>query len=476
MSFFHAISFSFFSKEPTIPPHSSGERRQWFGECRFFRILLQTLLTISILFDGILRPDSIARASEAKLSGEPFLQETDLPVLTIDQAVGEALGKNPALARERARMARKKTLAIQAGELPDPKLVLGEQYFPISLNMGQSLLAMTTVGLRQSFSPWGKKALLRQGFLREKTASGWMLEDRKLRLVRDLRLTWMDLYRATRTETLLRSIALLWQKAFQSALARYRQGTGSESDLLFAQFQKDHLKDKEEALQVKKEENLHHLMSLMHRSQAFRIASEEPTFPIPLTESMLLARINRHPALRSSADNNAAQALRVRAARKDKIPAISVEGDYSYFMGPSLITATPNLFSVLLTMNLPVRPGQRQDQKVREEEAILESFESRREELRQKLAEEIRDSESSYRHLSRRELFFDHLLLPEARRNVEAALNDYSTGTVPMGRVLESMKKVEDAELQDLDIRVKKMKEMARLDYFRGRLQGGSNE
>lgn len=96
--------------------------------------------------------------------------------------------------------------------------------------------------------------------------------------------------------------------------------------------------------------------------------------------------------------------------------------------------------------------------------------------MRQKLAEEIRDSESSYLHLSHRELFFDHLLLPEARRNVEAALNDYSTGTVHMGRVLESMKKVEDAELQDLDIRVKKMKEMARLDYFRGRLQGGSNE
>ena len=475
MSFFHTISFFIFSKEPSITPHSSSARLQWSGEYRFFQTLLQILLTIALLF-GTSRQNSMAWADGSSLSNPPFLKEMSLPVLTIDQAVGEALGKNPALARERARMAREKTLSVQAGELPDPKLVLGEQYFPISFNMGQSLLAMTTVGLRQSFAPWGKKALLSQGFLREQTASGWKLEDRKLHLVRDVRLTWMDLYRDTRTEDLLRSIGHLWQEAFQSALTRYRQGTGSESDLLIAQFQKDNLKDKEEVLQIRREQSLHHLMSLMHRSQAFRIASEEPSFPVPLPESILLTRINHHPALKSSADKNASQALRVQAATKDKIPAFSVEGDYSYFMGPSLITATPNLFSVVLTMNLPVRPGERQDQKVQEEEAILHSFESQREELIQKFAKEIRDAETSYLHSSHRALVLDHRLLPEARRNLDAALNAYSTGTVGMERVLESMKKVEDIEIQALDIRVEKMKEMARLDYLKGLIQGGSHE
>jgi outer membrane protein TolC len=127
-------------------------------------------------------------------------------------------------------------------------------------------------------------------------------------------------------------------------------------------------------------------------------------------------------------------------------------------------------------MNLPVRPGERQDQKVQEEEADLESFEAQREELRQNFAQEIRDDEAGYRHLSHRALFFDLRLLPEAHRNAEAALNDYSTGTVHMGRVLESMKKVEDIELQALDIRVEKFKEMAKLDYLNGRLQGGSHE
>ena len=474
MSLFHTTSFFIFSKGPSITPYSS-ESLPLSGEYRFYRTLLQTLLTIALLF-GTPPQNSIAWADESSLSSPSSLKEMALPVLTIDQAVREALGKNPSLARERARMAREKTLSVQAGELPDPKLVLGEQYFPINFNMGQSLLAMTTVGLRQSFAPWGKKALLSQGFLREQTASGWKLEDKKLRLVRDIRLTWMDLYRDTRTEDLLRSIAHLWKETFQSALTRYRQGTGSESDLLIAQFQKDNLKDKKEILQIRREKSLHHLMNLMHRPQAFRIASEEPNFPVPLPESILLTRINRHPALKSSADKNASQALRVQAATKDKIPAFSVEGDYSYFMGPSLITAAPNLFSVVLTMNLPVRPGERQDQKVQEEEDILQSFESRREELRQKFAKEIRDAETSYRHSSHRALFFDHRLLPEAQRNAEAAKNAYSTGTVGMEHVLESMKKVEDVEIQALDIRVEKMKEMAKLDYLKGLVQGGSDE
>ena len=173
------------------------------------------LLVGSILFDGSYREGSIAWAGGSSLSGESILQKTDIPVLTIDQAVSQALQKNPALAKDRARMNREKTLSIQAGELPDPKLVLGEQYFPISFNMGQSLLAMTTVGLRQSFSPMGKRDLLQKSFLRKESASRWNLEERKLRLVRDVRLTWLDLYRNTRTELLLRSIGLLWQEAFE---------------------------------------------------------------------------------------------------------------------------------------------------------------------------------------------------------------------------------------------------------------------
>ena len=468
MSFLHIVSFSIFQKPSlkVLPPSGVLRSFEKYG----FWMLPPILLLVSILFDGSYHEGSIAWA------GESILQKTDIPVLTIDQAVSQALQKNPALAKDRARMNREKTLSIQAGELPDPKLVLGEQYFPISFNMGQSLLAMTTVGLRQSFSPLGKRDLLRKGFIREESASRWNLEERKLRLVRDVRLTWLDLYRNTRTEILLRSIGLLWQEAFESALARYRQGTGSESDLLLAQFQKDNLKDKEEALEIQTEESLHLLMRLMHRSEPFRVSDEEPKFPVPLSESLMLTQINLHPALKSSAEQNAAQALRVQAARKNKIPAFSVEGDYSYFMGPSLITSTPNLFSVVLTMNLPVRPGERQDQKVQEEEADLESFEAQREELRQNLAQEIRDDESGYRHLSHRARFFDLRLLPEAHRNAEAALNDYSTGTVHMGRVLESMKKVEDIELQALDIRIEKFKEMAKLDYLNGRLQGGSHE
>jgi len=478
MSFLHIRSFSNISKEPSlIPPFPSG-KTQFLWKHRIFLTLAQILILLCFIFDQAhpFGQDSIVWAEGASFSGTASLQEMGLPVLTIDQAVHLALERNPALARKRAQIAREEALSIQAGELPDPKLIMGEQYFPVSFNMGQSLLAMTTVGLRQSFSPWGKRALVQKGFVREQTASRWNLEDQKLRLVRDVRLAWIEIYRDTRTEILLRSIGLLWQEAFQAALTRYRQGTGSESDLLSAQFQKDTLLDTKETLSIRGEKERHLLMRLMRTSHPFRISEDEPKFPAPLPESVLLNQINVHPALKSSAEKNAAQALRVQGAIKDKIPAFSVEGDYNYFMGPSLITATPNLFSVVLTMNLPVRPGERQDQKIQEEEAVLNSFRAQREELKQKLAEDIRDTEASYRHLSHRAVFFDHRLLPEAHRNAEAALSAYSTGTVNMERVLETMKKVEETELLALNLRMARMKEMAELDYLKGRLQGGSHE
>ncbi len=451
-----------------------------FGCSGYRQAFLLAVIVLSGMFQGILpfgRSLVFPALAEDLTSPPPSpAQDRNLPVLTLDQAIRIALDRNPALARKRALVGREKARYVQSGELPDPKLVLGEQYFPISLNMGQSLLAMTTVGLRQGFSPWGKRDLLQQRSLREEKAALWNLEDRKLRLVLELRLSWIDLYRNTRTETLLYAIGALWQKAFESALARYRQGTGSESELLRAQFQKDNIKDRQESLQIQKEEILHRLMRLMPLSHPFRISGEEPRLPVPPSESVLLDRINRHPALQSRSAREGAQSLGVQAAKKDRIPAVSVEGDYSYFMGPSLITSTPNLFSVVLTMNLPVRPGERQDQKIREEEESLQYARAQREELRQRLVEEIRNAENDYGHLSHRLAFLEGVLLPESQRNAQAALSGYSTGSSGINRVLEAMSKVEEVSIRSLDLQAVRLKAMANLSYLDGTLPGGSDE
>jgi outer membrane protein TolC len=397
-------------------------------------------------------------------------------VLTLHQAIRLGLARNPGLEEERARIGRDQARSVEVGELQDPKIVLGEQYFPINFNMGASVLSMTTVGIRQNFPSWGKRALLRQSAVQEEKAARWNLEDKKALLVRNIRLGWLDLYQTQQEEGILRSIGALWEKAFQATLGRYRQGTGAESDVLLAQYQKDAIRDKMEQVRIREEKSLYRLMNLMHVTRPFRISPEEPHIPEPLSESVLLKGINHHPALESWAAKDDAQQIRIRSAEKDKIPAVSVEGDYSYFMGPNLITSTPNLFSVLLTFNLPVRPGERQDQKVAEKESELEILESDREGARQRLIEKIQDSEGAYRHLLRRTVLLDHLLTPEAERTAEAALADYATGTLGMERVLSAMEKIENVKLKALSVRVDRLKTSAELAYLSGILQGGIYE
>ena len=401
---------------------------------------------------------------------------SEISALTLDQAIHLGLARNPELEKDRARIAREHARSVEVGELQDPKIVLGEQYFPINFNFGASVLSMTTVGIRQDFPSWGKRALLRQSEVKEEKSAHWNLEDQKALLVRNIRLGWLDLYQAKKEEGILRSIGALWEKGFQAALGRYRQGTGAESDVLLAQYQKDAIRDKMEQVRIREEKSLYRLMKLMHVTRPFRISPEEPHFSEPLPESVLLKRINHHPALESWAAKDDAQQIRIRSTEKDKIPAVSVEGDYSYFMGPNLITSTPNLFSVLLTFNLPVRPGERQDQKVAEKERELEILESDREAARQRLIEKIRDSEGTYRHLLRRTVLLDHLLTPEAERTAEAALADYATGTLEMGRVLSAMEKIENVKLKVLSVRVDRLKTSAELAYLSGILQGGLHE
>jgi outer membrane protein TolC len=401
---------------------------------------------------------------------------SNIPALTLDQAIRLGLARNPGLEEERARIARDQARSIEVGELQDPMLVVGEQYFPIDFNLGASVLTMTTVGIRQDFPPWGKRTLLRQSAVEQVKASRWVLEDKKALLVRNIRMGWLDLYQARQEKGILRSIGALWEKAFQAALSRYRQGTGAESDVLLAQYQKDAIRDEMEQVRIQEGKSLYRLMNLMHVTRPFRIASEEPRFPEPFPESVLLKQINDHPALESQEEKDGAQQIRIRAAEKDKIPAVSVEGDYSYFMGPNLITSTPNLFSVLLTLTLPVRPGSRQDQRVAEEEHTLELLEAARETKRQQFIEEVRGSEGTYRHLLERTAILDRVLIPEAERNVEAALASYATGSLEMGRVLSAMEKVENVKLRALSVRIDRLKTRAELSYLSGILQGGLHE
>ena len=399
-----------------------------------------------------------------------------LPVLTIDQAIRQALAHNPALDGERARIHRDQARAVQSGELPDPKLVAGEQYFPINFNLGASVLTMTTLGIRQDFAPWGKRDLLRRSSATVVKASRWELDDQKNRLVRDIRILWVDLYLDRKEERSLQKTQLLWEKVFRISLARYRQGTGSAADVLSAQFQKDSLQDKDDQLRIRDAKHLNQLMERMHTSRPFRISNSTPSLPPPLPYSSLLKGLKDHPALQRMESLEEAQKLRIQAARKDRIPAVSVEGDYSYFMGPNLITQTPNLFSLLLTFDLPVRPGERQDQRIAEEENQLEIRESEREHLTQHFFERIRETETIDRLLEKRIQLYDRMLLPEARRNVEAALAGYSTGALKMERVLAAMQKVQQVEIGVWSVRSEYLKNRAELAYLSGIFQGGIHE
>lgn len=399
-----------------------------------------------------------------------------LPVLTIDQAIRQALEHNPALAGERARINRDQARAVQSGELPDPKLVVGEQYFPINFNLGASVLTMTTVGIRQDFAPWGKRDLLRRSSTTVVRASRWDLDDQKNRLVRDIRILWADLYLDRKEERSLRKTRLLWEKVFRVSLARYRQGTGSASDVLSAQFQKDSLQDKEDQLRIRDSKYLNQLMERMHTSRPFRISDDAPLPGPSVPYASLVKRLDRHPALQRMKSLEEAQKLQIRAARKDKIPAVSVEGDYSYFMGPNLITQTPNLFSLLLSFNLPVRPGERQDQRIAEEENQLEIRVAEQEHLKQHFLEKIRETETIDRLLEKRIRLYDRVLLPEARRNMEAVLAGYSTGTLKMEGVLSAMQNVQKVEIGVWDARSEHLKSRAELAYLSGIFQGGIHE
>src|SRR5262245_7786113 len=156
------------------------------------KLFMLSLIMLNIVA-GFLRPASAA-ASGDSLSSASQAQPAQL---TLDWLMQEALSRNPEIRAEMREGDAKRARAPQAGALPDPIVMFGQNnegnVIPFT-TLGKFDFSEVYLGFTQEFPLFGKRGLRERVASSEADAQWWEYDFARKQVIANLKAAYYDLY------------------------------------------------------------------------------------------------------------------------------------------------------------------------------------------------------------------------------------------------------------------------------------------
>jgi cobalt-zinc-cadmium efflux system outer membrane protein len=381
----------------------------------------------------------------------PFTCAAERPELALDEAVAHAIVSAPEVAAGEEAVAASRDLAVSAGRLPDPALIVGIENLPVegpdAWSTSADFMTMTTFGLMQEFPGRQKRRLERERASAESVVADAELSDTRLLVARETARAWIR--RAT-LESALDALTRLradLELGATAARAGVRAGRASTAEALAA-----------ESAVVRLETRLLEFEGKARRARAelARWIGDEaerplaglPTFDtLPAPPGSLVADAGRHGRILPLDARLAAARTEAELARSERRPDWSAELVYGK-RGP----AFDDMASLRFTVDLPLFARHRQDPVVAARTADLRRLEAERDGSLRAYTAELRQMLIEWEQAGAQLDQFDRELLPLARERSRAALAAYRSGAADLRLAIDALQDeidrlVERAEL-----------------------------
>jgi outer membrane protein, heavy metal efflux system len=347
--------------------------------------------------------------------------------LSLEAAVERALEIAPQVNSRTANFDAMQALAVSAGRLPDPELVVGIDNLPVNgpdaYSTTRDFMTMRKIGVMQEFPAAAKRKLERQLASAEVGVAEAELLESRLAIAREVAQAWIK--RATAESSLdeLRAIQPELELQAVAARAAVSAGRSSTAEALaaataVAQLHARLLRMQSEARQASFE------LARWIDTDAARPLGPMPSLDeLPTPPAALLASVHEHGSLLTYQSQIDAARLDVDLARAQRRPDWSTELAFAK-RGPDF----SDMVSLEFRIGLPLFTKHRQDPKVGAKHAELRRIEAERDtELRMHTAE-IQQMLTEWQQLGEQVGQYDRELLPLARERSRAALASYRAG------------------------------------------------
>jgi len=388
--------------------------------------------------------------------------------LSLSEALQMALEADPAVSASRFRAVALQEQSVADGQLPDPRLTLGVFNVPLDdFSMKKEAASQLRTGIKQAF-PRGQTLRYR------KQHTEWLgkAEQARTRLTeqqitRDVRETYLELYYQEKAAGIIEQSRDLFDQLVEITRAHYASGRVSQQDVLQAQLELSRLDDRATQISAQADVQRAKLTRWIGAAGWQPIAQAFPVLPDPEPKSRLKASLTEHPAVASASAQVEANQQLVKAAREQYKPGFDVGLEYRKRFGNEADGGDrPDQVAAMVTLDLPLFTGKRQDKRLVASQQQTEAAIQSREQLLREMQRTLESDYARWQRLGEQETLYREHLLREAGENAEAALTSYQNGINEFNTLMRARITELDVRLQDIRIRVDRSKAQARLLFL----------
>lgn len=401
-------------------------------------------------------------------------------VLAAPAAAGEPLSLDEAwrlaVARDAAREAVEgeadamREMAVSSGSLPDPEARFGAVNVPVdSFALDAEEMTMLEVGFMQRFPAGRTRSLSRARY--ESTALGFDAEARER--AREVRLeverAWRELDYLDGLATLLDGEARWAATLVKGAEAGYAAGEGSQLELVDARLMALEVEERRLDLARERDAALAELARWIGESAWGPRLGATPAQREPAPLEQLLERLAAHPRIESLERVRDAAAREVDLAGERYRPSFGLDVAYGFRQGRGMEGASrPDMLTAMLTFDVPLFTGHRQDRELGAAKAQVRAADARRTDALRELEARLRASHARAQRLGEMVVLYETEISRLADVSVEAALAAYRSSDGSLSDVVSTERRVLDVRDRLARARKDLAMALAEIDYLTG--------
>jgi outer membrane protein TolC len=391
--------------------------------------------------------------------------------LTLAEAERIALDSDFVTKQYTARAESLSEQAIADGQLPDPKVKLGMMNFPVnSFDRSQENMTQLQFGIQQSF-PRGRTLHYRslQTLDIANVDEAKAVEQEK-KVLRSLRISYLDLYLNDKTESILKQNRNLFTQMLDITQRQYAVGRDNQHDVLRAQLELALMDDRIAEITGAKEIALAELARWIGNVSAQRLLPDEfPKIKPIVSLDEMVSNLTSHPLIQVEDAVVNASEKNIMIAEEQYKPGWMLDFTYGERTGNNLDGSSRDDFaSAMIIVDLPIFTDKRQDKRLNASK--LQNMASRysRSDRLLELKRQLEKEHANWKRLGKRHELYETRAVVDAAQNSESTLKAYQNDLTDFTTLMRARLTELNTQLDMLKIRVNRAKSQANLLYFSG--------
>jgi len=405
----------------------------------------------------------------------PTIAQSARAELTLAEAIDTAIATDPWLTGSRHSQAALTDEGTAAATLPDPKISLMAGNFPLdTFDINQEAMTQLSVGISQMFPRGDTLALAQRQKLALALQHPLLREDRRAKVTATVSQLWLSGYEAQESIRLIEQDRSLFEHLVDAARASYATAIGKarQQDVIRAQLELTQLEDRLTTLKQ------HQDIAQMQLSEwigaraenrlTLGIMTASPSSPAwtPGARQASYERVSHHPLLLALDKRIEATDTDVDLARQKYKPEWGLNAQYGYRDRDMLGRDRSDLFSIGITVDLPLFTANRQDKAVSAAIGHAEAIRTEKQLLLRRLMAELETASAYLARLDERHALYTDRLLPQMAEQSQASLAAYNNNDGDFAEAVRARIAELNAKIEALMITVDRHKTIAQINYL----------